>query len=233
MKTALITGASRGIGAACARALAARDCRVIINFRQSADAAGALAEELGGAAVRADVSDSGAVDAMMAEHRPDILICNAGISKTGLIQDTTDADWGALLGVNVSGAFYCCRAAAPHMIRRGGGRIILISSIWGIAGASCEAAYSATKAALIGLTKALAKELGPSGITVNCIAPGVIGTDMNAGHSAQTLAALAGETPLSRLGTPEDVAELAAYLASDGAGFVTGQVIAADGGFIL
>lgn len=233
MKTALITGGSRGIGAACARALAARGCRVVINYRQSETAANALAGELGGAAVRADVSDSAAVNAMMDEYRPDILICNAGISRSGLIQDTSDGDWDALLGVNVSGAFYCCRAAVPPMVRRGAGRMILISSVWGLAGASCEAAYSATKAALIGLTKALAKELGPSGITVNCIAPGVIETDMNAGHSAGTLAALAAETPLSRLGRPEDVAELAAYLASDGAGFVTGQIIAADGGLIL
>lgn len=231
-KTALITGGSRGIGAACARALAADGCRVVINYRVSDNEALRLASELGGSAVRADISDAQEVRRMF-EASPDldILVCNAGISLFGLLTDGTDEDWQRLTDVNLGGVIRCCRAAIPGMVRKQSGRIILISSVWGTQGASCEAVYSASKAALHGLTKALCKELGPSGITVNCVAPGVIDTDMNAAHTQETKAALASATPLGRLGKPEEVGSLVRFLASDGAAFITGQIIGVDGGF--
>lgn len=233
IRTALVTGASRGIGAECARHLAQDGYRVIINYKSSEDRAQALAEEIGGTAACADVADSAAMQELLDLYKPDVLVCNAGISVSGVIQDVTDASWQRLIDVNISGVFYACRAAVPHMVRRGHGRIITMSSVWGMTGASCESAYSATKAAVIGLTKALAKELGPSGITVNCIAPGVIDTEMNAVYSEAELAALAEQTPIPRLGTPRDIASLVSFLASDGAEFITGQVISSDGGFAV
>jgi 3-oxoacyl-[acyl-carrier protein] reductase len=231
-KTALITGASRGIGAACARALAADGCHVVINYRVSENEALLLAEALGGSAVGADVSDSQQIRQMF-EAYPDIdvLVCNAGVSLFGLLTDGTDTDWQQVLDVNLGGVIRCCRAAIPGMVKKQAGRIILVSSVWGSAGASCEAVYSASKAALHGLTKALAKELGPSGITVNCVAPGVIDTDMNTALTRETTAELAASTPLGRLGKPEDVANLVRFLSSDAAAFITGQIIGVDGGF--
>lgn len=238
MKTALITGGSRGIGAACARRLAAEGYRVAINYNQSCQQAEALAEELGGIAVQADVADPEQVKAMVDTVldkfcQLDILVCNAGVSHIGLLSDMTDEEWRRLFAVNVDGMFYCCRAAIPHFVHRKCGRIVTVSSMWGQVGASCEAAYSASKAAVIGLTKALAKELGPSGITVNCVAPGVIDTEMNARLDAGTLAALAEETPLGTIGTPEDVAQSVCFLASDAARFITGQVLAPNGGLVI
>ena len=233
-ETALITGASRGIGAACARALAAAGYRVVINYNHSAHAAEALADKLGGLAIRADVSDRRQVDAMFSiAGNVDVLVCNAGISGTMLFTDTAPETWQRIFDVNVNGVYHCCQAALPYMLREHRGRIITMSSMWGVTGASCEAAYSASKAAVIGLTKALAKEVGPSGITVNCVAPGVIATDMNAEHSAETLAALREETPLGIIGQPEDVAALVRFLASEDAKFITGQVISANGGFLI
>lgn len=230
--TALVSGASRGIGAACARALARDGHLVAVNYRASRAEAEALAREIGGVAVQADVSDGAAVENMLkAVGNVGILVVNAGIALQKLFTDTTFDEWRRLFAVNVDGAYHLIRGVLPAMIHKKRGRIVLVSSVWGVHGASCEAAYSATKAALIGLTRALAKELGPSGITVNCVAPGVIDTDMNAAFDAETLAGLADATPLCRLGTPEDVAQAVAFLCSDAAGFITGQVLGVDGGF--
>ncbi|MDR1328341.1 MAG: SDR family NAD(P)-dependent oxidoreductase, partial [Oscillospiraceae bacterium] len=194
-KNALITGASRGIGAAAARALAARGFRVAVNYNTSEQAAGALALELGGTAVRADVSDPDAVKRMFAVlPPPDALVCNAGVALTGLFQDTA-ARWREVFDLNFGGAVNCINAALPHMLREKRGRIVIITSVWGRFGASCEAVYSASKAALHGLALSLAKELGPSGITVNCIAPGVIATDMNSGLGKAELDSLRERTP--------------------------------------
>ncbi|MEG1406900.1 MAG: SDR family oxidoreductase, partial [Ruthenibacterium sp.] len=164
---------------------------------------------------------------------PDILINNAGIAQQKLFTDITEAEWDTMMNTNAKGAFLCCKAALPHMIRQKWGRIVNISSMWGQVGASCEVHYSAAKAAVIGLTKALAKEEAPSGITVNCVAPGVIETDMMATFSAEDKAALAAETPLERLGSAEDIAGATAFLASDAAAFITGQVIGVNGGLVI
>ena len=237
-KVVLITGASRGIGAAAARRFAAGGCRVVINYNHSRAQAEALAAETGGWAVQADVADPAQVRRMVDNVldkfcQLDILICNAGVAQQKLFGDLTDSDWRQIFAVNVDGTFHAIRAALPHFLHRKAGRILTVSSMWGQVGGSCEVAYSASKAAVIGLTKALAKELGPSGITVNCVAPGVIATDMNAALDEETLAALAEETPLGVIGTPEDVAEAMWYLASDAARFVTGQVLSPNGGLVI
>ena len=233
-KKALVTGSSRGIGAAAVRLLARDGWDVTVHYNRSRQAALALAAELGVPALQADVADSGQVAALFQAAGPvDLLVCNAGIAEYGLFTDTDEDAWRRLLAVNTDGAYRCCRAAIPYMVRQKAGNIILVSSVWGLYGASCEAAYSASKAALIGLTKALAKELGPSGIRVNCVAPGVIDTDMLARFDFADRQALLDETPLGRLGRPEDVAELIAFLASDRASFITGQIIGCDGAFGL
>lgn len=234
MATALVTGASRGIGEAVARALKRDGYDIVINCRFSADRAKALADELGGRAVIADVSDIKQVRRMYDEIGDvDVLVCNAGISEYGLFSETSPEEWRRVFAVNTDGTYNCIQCALPYMIRKKSGVILTTSSVWGVHGASCEAAYSSSKAAVIGLTKALAKELGPSGIRVNCIAPGVIETDMMAGFSAEDKADLCERTPLCRIGLPEDIAELAAFLVSDRARFITGQVIGVDGGFGL
>ena len=198
----------------------------------------ALAAEIGGWAVQADVADPVQVGRMVDNVldkfcQLDILICNAGIAQQKLFGDLTDDDWRRMFAVNVDGVFHAVRAALPHFIHRKAGRIVTVSSMWGQVGGSCEVAYSAAKAAVIGLTRALAKELGPSGITVNCVSPGVISTEMNAHLDREALAALAEETPLGAIGTPEDVAEAIWYLSSDAARFVTGQVLAPNGGLVI
>lgn len=236
MQTALITGGSRGIGAAIVRGLAQKGWQVAFCYKTSDAAAQQLAQETGALPIRCDVTRSEQVRKMVeAATRQlghiDLLVNNAGVAWQGLLTDMADADWHTVLDTSLTAAFYACREVLPGMVSRKSGRIINISSIWGRVGASCEAAYSAAKAGLIGLTKALAKELGPSGITVNCLCPGVIRTDMLSCYTEDDLAALAEETPLCRLGTPEDVANTVCWLAADGAGFVTGQVIGVDGGF--
>ncbi|WP_186565866.1 elongation factor P 5-aminopentanone reductase [Lawsonibacter celer] len=238
MKTVLITGASRGIGAAAAQLFANRGYRVAVNYHRSRREAEALAGELGGIAVQADVSDAAQVQKMVDNVlekfcQLDILVCNAGIAQQKLFGDLTDADWRHMFGVNVDGMFYTIRAVLPHFIHNKAGRIITVSSMWGQVGASCEVAYSASKAAVIGLTRALAKELGPSGITVNCVAPGVIATEMNAHLDASALETLREETPLGAIGTPRDAAESICFLASEAAQFITGQVIAPNGGLVI
>ena len=242
-RTALITGASRGIGAATARRLARAGYAVAVNYCRSEERALALVEELREAghtamAVHADVSDPVQVRKMVDNVldkfcQLDILVCNAGRSWVGLLGDMTPEEWRELFAVNLDSVFYCCKAVMPHMIHRKRGKIITISSMWGQVGASLEAAYSASKAGVIGLTKALAKELGPSGITVNCVAPGVVDTEMNQNLTAEDLDALRQETPLERIGRAEDVAESVLFLASEGADFITGQVICPNGGLII
>lgn len=237
-RVVLITGGSRGIGAAAARRFAAGGDKVVINYCRSGEQAEALAAEIGGWAVQADVSDPEQVRKMVDNVldkfcQLDILICNAGIAQQKLFGDLTDEDWRRMFAVNVDGMFYTIRAALPHFIHRKEGRILTVSSMWGQVGGSCEVAYSAAKAAVIGMTKALAKELGPSGITVNCVSPGVINTEMNANLGPEDLAVLAEETPLGTIGEPEDVSEALWYLASPGAKFVTGQVLATNGGLII
>lgn len=236
MKTALITGGSRGIGAATARRFAKEGFRVIINYNNSEAQAKALAAETGGIAIRADVGSPEQVAAMAekitAEHGAlDVIVNNAGIAHFGLLTDMSEAEWQNLVNINLGGAFRVTKGLIRPMIAAGRGCVINISSMWGQVGASCEAAYSASKAGLIGLTKALAKELGPSGIRVNCIAPGVIDTDMNASLDDETLEELKEETPLGVIGSPEDVADAAYFLYENE--FVTGQVIGVNGGFVI
>jgi 3-oxoacyl-[acyl-carrier protein] reductase len=230
-KTALITGASRGIGAAAAHALARDGYDIIVNYRVNREEALRVAHDIGGRAVQADVSDVSDVKRMFDGERVDLLVCNAGISVSGLFTDTA-RDWRRVFETNVGGVINCCDAAIPHMVRQKSGCIITLSSIWGVTGASCEALYSASKSAVIGLTKSLAKELAPSGIRVNCVAPGVIDTDMNNSLTRADIDALRDVTPLGTIGTPNDVAAAIRFLASDGAGFITGQVLSPNGGIL-
>ena len=240
---ALITGGSRGIGAACARLFARQGYGVGIVCRKAKDRAEALAEELAALGVPVkvsvcDVAQREQVQAMTAAFlrefgRIDVLVCNAGIARQELFTDITEASWREVMGVDLDGVFYCAQAALPDMLHRKAGKIITLSSMWGQVGASCEVAYSTAKAGVIGMTKALAKELGPSGITVNCVAPGVIDTEMNGNLPQDIKDELAEETPLERLGTPEDVAQAVWFLASSAGDFFTGQVRAPNGGLII
>ena len=238
-QTVLITGASRGIGAAAARLFAAQGYRVAICCHTQMEKAEELAASLpDAAAFTADVAKETDVVRMVdAVHSRfgeiHVLINNAGIAMQKMFTDTTAADWNRIFDVNVTGIFYSCRAVLPEMIRRKSGRIVNVSSMWGVTGASCEVAYSASKAAVIGLTKALAKEVGLSGITVNCVAPGVIDTEMNANLSAEDRAVLCDETPLARIGTAQEAAQAILFLASDRASFVTGQVLGVNGGIVI
>ena len=241
--TALVTGASRGIGRAIAQALAEEGWPVCINYLERRSAAENLARRLrdrGREAMiyQADVADESAVAAMVQSVQRtlgpvELLVNNAGISHQGLFQDTGSALWDRILAVNLTGARNAVQAVLPHMLEEKRGCIVNISSIWGLRGASCEVAYACSKAALIGLTRSLAMELAPSGIRVNCVAPGCIETNMVRVLGTETQAMLVEETPLGRLGTPEDIAGAVAFLASDKASFLTGQVLTADGGFIV
>lgn len=243
MKYALITGASGGIGAAIARSFAQAGYGVAIHAHRNVDKLHALSQELSALSVPvlevcADLSDptqaKNMVDNVLENFcQLDILVCCSGLSHVGLVTDIDPHQWRTLFGVNVDGMHYCCQAVLPHMVHRKEGCIITVSSMWGQVGASCEVAYSATKGAVIAYTKALAQEVGPSNIRVNCIAPGVIATEMNAHLSSEDLAALADATPLGRIGTPEECAACALFLASEGASFVTGQVLAPNGGLVI
>ena len=243
MKYALITGGSRGIGAASARLFASRGGGVDVGYCQRRGRAEALAGELSrlgvpALAVRADVADAGQVRRMVDNVlenfcQLDILVCSAGVSHMGLISQIDEDKWRHLFAVNVDGVHHCCQAVLPHMLERKSGSIVTVSSMWGQVGASCEAAYSASKGAVIAYTKALAKELGPSNIRVNCVAPGVIDTEMNARLTRSDLAALADETPLCRVGTPGEAAAAIAFLAGDEASFFTGQVVCPNGGLVV
>lgn len=234
MKRALVTGSSRGIGAAIARTLARDGWSVTVNYLSSEEAALSLAQELGCNAVRADVAETAQVREMFRmAGEPELLVCNAGIDWTGLLPDMTDEQWHRLFAVNVDGVFNCCREAIPYMVRKKSGCIINIASILGVTGGSCETAYSATKGAVIAFTKALAKELGPSGIRVNAIAPGAIDTDMLNNLTPDDKRNLADATALCRLGRPEDIAAAVSFLASDSASFITGQILGVDGAIIL
>lgn len=242
-KTVLITGASRGIGAETARLFAQRGWTVGIHCHRSRDRAETLLEELRaagaqGAVYQADAASREEVREMVRQFiedfgTPEALVCSAGIARQELFSDITPESWREILGVDLDGVFHCCQAVLPGMLQKKRGRIITLSSMWGQVGASCEVAYSAAKAGVIGLTKALAKEVAPSGITVNCVAPGVVDTDMVRPLGEETLAALAEETPLGRLGTAEDVAGCVSFLCSPGGAFLTGQVIAPNGGLVI
>lgn len=242
MQNVLITGASRGIGTACARLFAEKGYRIFINYLKSEDRAETLCRELREKGTDAftfcaDVSDSTQVEKMMSEITSrfggvDILINNAGIAQQILFSDISEHDWDKMFDVNVKGMYLCTQKALPYMLNKKSGAIVNLSSMWGITGASCEVHYSAAKAAVIGFTKALAKELGPSGIRVNCVAPGAVATEMNSALSDEDIAALCDETPLGKIGAPEEIAKAVYYLAVVDS-FTTGQVLSPNGGLVI
>lgn len=242
-KSVVITGASRGIGRACAIALAKRGYDILIGYNRNKTAAedtlaAVLSCGVKGATFAFDASKPEEArrlisKAMYEFGKIDVLVNNAGVARAALMTDVTKTDFDELFYINVGGAYFASQAAIPEMIGAGGGKIINISSMWGQVGASCETLYSATKAAIIGLTKAMAKELAPSHITVNCVSPGVIDTDMNACYDSDVMESLKANTPLMRLGTPDDVAGSVCFLASDDADFITGEVISVNGGFVI
>lgn len=241
-KTALVTGGAKGIGEAICVQLAKDGYNIAINYNTSEKEALALKERLSGVTCvevfKADVSDSTQVNAMLETVEKvfggvDVLINNAGIAQQVLFTDITDEMWQKMIGVNLTGAFNCCRRVLPYMINQKYGTIINIASMWGEVGASMEVHYSAAKAGLIGLTKALAKEVGPSGITINAVSPGVVLTDMMSQFSDEDKKALTDETPLCTLGNAEDIASTVSFLVSEKARFITGQVVSVNGGFVI
>lgn len=242
-KTVVITGASRGIGSQTAIDFALKGYNTVINYNKSEANATQLLRrirELGHSAiaVKADISIKSQADILIQKTLEefgniDVLVNNAGISDQKLFTDITDLDWRNMFSVNIDGLFYCTRSAVKNMISRHMGKIINVSSIWGIVGASCEVHYSASKAAVIGFTKALAKELGPSGIQVNCVAPGVIDTGMNDNLSSTDIKELIDKTPICRMGSCSDISNTILFLAEDESNFITGQVISPNGGFVI
>ena len=239
MRRVLISGGSRGIGRAIVEAFAANGDRVAFIYRTRDGEAAKIAETFGAVAIKADISDPVEARRAITEAEAvlggsiDVLVNNAAISWIGQMQDMSDEEWRRVLDTNLSGAFYLSRGVVSSMVRSHYGRIVNIGSMWGKVGASCEVAYSAAKAGLRGLTMAMAKEFGPSGITVNCVEPGFIATEMNAAIDEESRQALCEETPLGRMGTPEEVAAAVVFLASDAAGFITGQVMGVDGGLAV
>ena len=238
MANILITGGSRGIGAEAVRQFTAAGHKVVFTYHKSETAADLLRQETGAVPVRCDVKHPDSVKiavdkAVSVLGQIDVLICNAAIADYGLITDIDISRWEEVINTDLSGVFYCIRHVLPAMISRKSGCIITVGSMWGEVGASCEAAYSAAKAGVIGLTKALAKEAGPSGIRVNCVSPGMIDTEMNASVSEDAVGMIVDDTPLCRTGTPGDVAKTMLFLASDDASFITGQVISVNGGLVI
>ncbi|MBE6647128.1 MAG: SDR family oxidoreductase [Ruminococcaceae bacterium] len=236
MKKVIVTGGSRGIGRACVELFSENDCAVAFIYCSNDEAAEECADETGAYPIKADLSDP--EDAEWAYNKAveylggvDILVNNAGISSSGLVTDMTDDEWVRVINTNLSSAFYMSRAAAHDFVRQQSGAIVNIGSVWGRCGASCEVAYSTSKAGIRGLTLSMAKELGPSGVRVNCVEPGVIDTDMNACYDDDDIAELCEQTPLYRIGDPAEVAELVYFLASEKASFITAQIIGVDGGF--
>ncbi len=242
-KTVVITGASKGIGAAMAILFARKGYNVVIGYNESYQLAKMLSSSLSSQgysvmAVKVNVTNKLETDILIKETvykfgSVDVLINNAGVAFSGLITETEEFDADRIFDINLKGVFNCCKSVSPIMVNQKSGKIINISSMWGQVGASCEVAYSAAKAGVIGLTKALAKELAPSGITVNCIAPGLIDTSMNSNISVEDLNAFVEDIPLGRMGTAEDVAETALFLASEGADYITGQVLGINGGYVM
>ncbi len=243
LRTAIVTGGATGIGKAISSLLCNEGYNVIIGYNSSYESAKKLEKDLtskgfSASSFKVDVTDAESIKNLFQYciktfGKIDLLVNNAGIAHQKLLTDITDDDWNKMITTNLTGCFKCCREAARYMIKEHSGNIINISSMWGVVGASCESHYSASKAGIIGLTKSLAKELGPSNIRVNCIAPGVIMTDMLKSFSEDDLNSLKEETPLCRLGTPEDIANAVSFLASDKASFITGQVLNVDGGFVI
>ncbi len=232
MKTVVITGGSRGIGAAAVEAFSNRGDRVYFLYEKDHAAAAAVSKKTGAVAICCDVADYNAVQTAFSQiPEVDVLVCNAGICHYGLMSQMAEQQWDRIFDVNVKGIYTCVNAATPYFLKKQAGCIITVSSMWGQVGASCEAAYSATKGAVIALTKAMAQELGPAGIRCNCIAPGVIETDMCKDVSPETMAQLAGESLVGRNGTPEDIAKAMLYLAD--AQFITGQLLPVNGGILL
>lgn len=238
MKNVLITGGSRGIGRAMVELFSQSGYNVAFTYKNSKDEAQSLAKKLGAMAICADSEDPDAPGEAVQKAveffgNVDVLINNAAVSSVGLLTDITLKEWHRVMNTSVTGAFLYSKEVIPEMVKKKQGRIINITSMWGLVGSSCEVHYSAAKAALIGFTKALAKELGPSGITVNAIAPGVIDTDMNRGFSEEDMASLANETPVGRIGTAEEVARAALFLAADSSSFITGDILNINGGFVV
>lgn len=239
MKTVLVTGGSRGIGKAIVQKFAEAGYNIVLNYSKSEEAAHKLSEKFDNIEIfKTDIANKKQVSEMIEFatekfKKIDILINNAGISSTGLLQDLSEDELNRIFNVNVYGTIFCSQAVLPQMISRHNGKIINISSVWGLVGASNEVAYSASKAAIIGFTKALAKEVGPSNIHVNCIAPGIIMTDMVSDYTVDEFDDIRSQIPLDRIGSTEDIANLAYFLASDEANYITGQVISPNGGWII
>ena len=238
MANVFITGGSRGIGAEAVRQFTAAGHKVVFTYHQSEIAADDLRQETGAVPVRCDVKHSDSVriaveKAVSVMGGIDVLICNAGIAEFSLITELEESRWDEVISTDLSSVFYCVKHVLPAMISRKSGCVITVGSMWGEVGASCEAAYSAAKAGVMGFTKALAKEVGPSGIRVNCISPGMIDTEMNASVDEAAVRDIVDETPLCRTGDPADVAKAMLFLASDDASFITGQVIGVNGGLII